>query len=123
MNTNNSTEDYLRTILSLQNSKGCVRAIDVATDMGVTKPTVSVTMKRLRELQMIYIDPKGHICLTENGRSLAEEVSKKHMLINKVLIGLGVSPKTAAQEARLIERAIGEETFERLEEFYEREFS
>ena len=54
---------------------------------------------------------------------LAEEVSKKHMLINKVLIGLGVSPKTAAQEARLIERAIGEETFERLEEFYEREFS
>ncbi len=123
MTTNNSTEDYLKSILILRNKNGHVRAIDIAAELGVTKPSVSVAMKKLRELKYIFIDPDGHINLTEEGRKLAEKVNRKHKLIKELLTRIGVSEKTAGREACLIEHAIGEETYERLEQVYERGLS
>ncbi len=116
-NTNNSTEDYLKNILILQAGKGYVRAVDLASEMRVTKPSVSAAMKKLKEKGLIYTDENGHICLTDPGRSIAEGVTKKHALIKNFLMRIGVGEQIASEEACKIEHAIGEETFERLGEF------
>ncbi len=123
MKSNNSTEDYLKKILILQNKNGRVRAVDVASSLGITKPSVSLAMKKLRESGMIYLDEGGFICLTDKGKSLAEQVNKKHTLLTKFLTRIGVNEKTASEEACRIEQDIGEETYERLEGLYERELS
>ena len=115
--TNNSTEDYLKNILILHTRNGCVRAVDLAAELGVTKPSVSAAMKRLREKRLVYINENGHICLTEAGRAIAEEINSKHELIKHFLMNIGVNEKTAAKEACSIEHAIGEETYARLGEF------
>ncbi len=116
-NTNNSTEDYLKNILILHARNGCVRAVDLAAELGVTKPSVSAAMKKLRGKKLIYINENGHICLTAEGRVIAEAVNSKHELIKDFLMKIGVSEVTASGDACRIEHAIGEETFERLGEF------
>ena len=117
-NTNNSNEDYLKNILILQTRNGCVRAVDLAAELGVTKPSVSIAMKRLREKRLIYINENGHICLTAAGKAIAEEVNNKHELIRDCLVRIGVNAVTASTEACRIEHAIGDETYNRLKEFY-----
>ncbi len=118
MKKGNSSEDYLKNILILQAKNGHVRAVDVAAGLGVTRPSVSAAMKRLRENGAIYIDEDGYICLTSKGKQLAEKVNSKHTLIRNFLISIGVNEKVATEEACLIEHDIGEETFRRLEEEY-----
>ena len=123
MKNSRSTEDYLKTILLLRTRNGNVRAIDVAGELGDTKPSVSAAMKKLRGMDMIYLDDNGYICLTKAGEYVAEKVNEKHLLITRLLTGIGVNEKTASEEACQIEHAIGEETYERLEELYGKRFS
>ena len=123
MRKSDSAENYLKNILNLHKRKGSVRAVDIAAELGVSKPSVSVAMKKLREKEMVYLDEGGCICLTKKGRTLAERVNEKHLLIKNFLTSIGVSEKTASEEACKIEHDIGEETYKRLEELYERGFS
>ncbi len=118
-----SAENYLKNILNLQLKNGHVRAVDLAFEIGVSKPSVSVAMKKLKDNRMIFIDDDGYICLTRKGKDEAKKVSKKHSLIKNILTSIGVNEKTASEEACLIEHDIGEETYARLEELYERGFS
>ena len=120
MKGNNSTEDYLKCILSLQNERGSVRAVDIARTLKVSKPTVSVTVRKLYDQDLICFDQDGHIYLTIRGRELAEKVNEKNILLTKILKSIGVSEKTAVEEACLMEHVIGEETYECLERFYAR---
>ena len=65
-----SLEDYLETILSLQNKHGQVRSIDIANEMNFSKPSVSVAMKNLREKNYITMAADGYIALTESGKKI-----------------------------------------------------
>ena len=120
MKGNNSTEDYLKCILSLQNERGSVRAVDIARTLKVSKPTVSVTVRKLYDQDLICFDRDGHIYLTIKGKDTAEKVNEKNILLMKVLKSIGVSEKTATEEACMIEHVIGEETYKCLERFYSR---
>ena len=71
MNIHESSEDYLERILMLYEAKGTVRSIDIATKMGVTKPSVSFAMKKLRENGYIHMDQDNLITLTESGMEIA----------------------------------------------------
>ena len=44
-----ASEDYLETMLMMQQQHGYIRSIDVAEHLGVTKPSVTYATKRLRE--------------------------------------------------------------------------
>ena len=59
MQIHKSAEDYLETILILHNQKGMVRSIDIANELGFSKPSVSVAMKNLREHGYIEVSPEG----------------------------------------------------------------
>ena len=107
-----SLEDYLETILSLQIKTGHVRSIDIANEMNFSKPSVSVAMKNLREKEYIVMEDDGSIRLTESGRQRAESVLERHTLISDWLISIGVSPKTAREDACKVEHDLSEESFE-----------
>lgn len=107
----------MKSILILDKRNGSVRSIDIAEEMGVSKPSVSNAMKRLREANMIYIGKGGRIIFTDEGREYAEKVYSKHSLLSRVLRFMGVNKDTADREACLMEHAISDETYECLDEF------
>lgn len=106
-----SAENYLETILMLTKKHGAVRSIDIATELSVSKPSVSVAMKNLREGGYIEVDSEGHITLLEQGRKIAETIYERHTLLTNWLTALGVDPSIAAEDACKIEHVISAETF------------
>jgi len=112
MSLNESAENYLETILVLSKSRPVVRSVDVATELGFKKSSVSVAMKNLRENGYIRMDEQGHITLTETGQSIADVMYERHILLSNWLIYLGVDPQTAAEDACRMEHVISTESFE-----------
>ena len=107
-----SAEDYLETILLLSQKSDAVRSIDVVSEMGFSKPSVSIAMKKLRETGMIEVDLDGHITLTDKGLEAAESVYERHTTLYDWMIVNGVSKEQAAIDACQMEHIISDETFE-----------
>lgn len=112
MKIQESAENYLETILILKNKNGAVRSIDIANELGFSKPSVSVAMKNLRENGYIEVDSSGYITLLDSGRQIAEKIYERHTTLSKWLVSLGVDAKTAAEDACRIEHIISSESFE-----------
>ena len=111
-----SAEDYLETILKLHEKNGAVRSIDIVNELGYSKPSVSVAMKKLRESGHIAMDADGFITLTELGLADATRVYTRHQILTRFLVHLGVSEEIAAEDACRIEHHISEETFRKIQE-------
>ena len=111
MNICKSSEDYLEMMLMLQRSKGYIRSIDIAAGLGVTKPSVSYAVKRLRENGYIDMDSAGNITLTSSGNFIAEEMFNRHTILTTHLMSLGVPEEQACEDACQIEHVISEESF------------
>lgn len=111
-----SGENYLETILVLHQRTGFVRAIDIATELSFSKPSVSRAMSVLREAGHIEVARDGQITLTESGRAIAEKIYERHQLLTEYLTTLGVSPEIAAEDACRMEHVISEESFQKLKE-------
>ena len=114
MKIQESAENYLETILVLSQRQPHVRSIDIATELGFSKPSVSVAMKNLRMSELILVDESGHITLTPSGLAIAAKVYERHTLISSLLTRLGVDPKTAAEDACRMEHVLSEESFQAL---------
>ena len=112
MHIQESGEMYLETIYVLLKKNGHVRSIDVAEHMGYSKPSISRAMGLLRAGNFIEVAPDGAITLTPAGASVAEKIYERHTLLSKLLVTLGVSPETAAEDACRLEHAISDESFE-----------
>lgn len=119
MNIHESGQMYLETILVLSKEKVNVRSIDVANHTGYSKPSVSRALGILKKGELIDIDKDGYIHLTDAGKSLAEGVYERHGVLMKALMLLGVTEKTAEEDACRIEHYISDETVERLKDFIE----
>lgn len=116
-----STENYLETILILKERNGSVRSVDIAAEMGFSKPSVSVAMKNLREQECVTMGADGLIALTEKGQKIAEGVYERHTLFTQWLVSLGVDAATAAQDACRIEHVLSKEAFEAIKRHVESE--
>jgi Mn-dependent DtxR family transcriptional regulator len=106
-----SSENYLETILILSGGGKQVRSIDIVNELDYTKPSVSIAMKKLRSNGYIEIDEGGYITLTESGRKIAESLYEKHVLISDWLIFLGVDKETAVKDACKMEHGMSEQSF------------
>lgn len=113
-----SAENYLETILMLKKRKGSVRSIDIANELCYSKPSVSIAMKNLRENGFVATED-GDIRLTEKGMEIALKIYERHTVISECLKALGVSEKTAAEDACRIEHVISEESFDALKKHAE----
>ena len=111
-----SGEMYLETILILSKKLPQVRSIDVADEMSYSKPSVSRAMSILRSGGYIEIDKNGFITLTQLGKELAEKIYDRHNTLSRALELIGVSKKTAVEDACRVEHYISEETFTAIKE-------
>ena len=112
MKIHESAENYLETILVLQQRNGSVRSIDIANELEFSKPSVSVAMKNLRLNGYIEVDAAGQIRLLPEGQTIAEAVLEKHRMMTQFLIALGVPADVAAEDACRIEHVLSNESFE-----------
>jgi Mn-dependent DtxR family transcriptional regulator len=112
MQIKESAEDYLETILRLQEQTGHVRSIDIANYLGYTKASVSIAMKKLRENGYIHVDESGTITLEQSGKEIALKIYDRHQTLTSLLIAAGVSKETAAKDACKIEHVISNESYQ-----------
>ncbi len=120
MNIHESAEDYLESILVFCEANGSARSVEIAGRLGVSKPSVSVAMKKLRESGYILMGDDNRITLTQEGESIARRVLNRHRLLTEFLTRLGVSEEAARQDACKIEHDLSEETFAAIQRHVQR---
>ena len=112
MKIQKAAEDYLEAMLMLKEQKGYVRSIDIAQMLGVTKPSVTYSTKRLRENGYITMDRDGMINLTETGMEIASRIYTRHKVLTDFFIKLGVPEDIARDDACKVEHDLSPETFQ-----------
>ncbi len=115
---NESQEMYLETILKLKKKKGSVRAIDIAEELGYSKPSVSRAVGIMKKNDFIVVHVDGLIDLTEVGKEKAENVFARHKSLTQALIVMGLSPEAAEENACRVEHVITEEAFEIIKKYF-----
>ena len=108
-----SVEDYLKIIYTLSKRKA-VHGSDIAGELGVSRPTVSVALKALAEEGYVFVDGTYEVHLTEKGKRIAEDTYERHSTFCRLLTGLGVDEKTAAADACEMEHAVSPESYKAL---------
>ena len=120
MNIQESGEMYLETINVLNKKSGNVRSIDICEYLGYSKPSVSRAMSLLKNGGYVLMDSDGFLTLTDAGLEIAEKIYQRHILLTDLLISLGVSAETAAEDACKIEHHISDESFNAIKKYIEK---
>jgi len=118
-----SGENYLEAIYLISKRKEGVHALDVAKELNFSKPSITRAMGILKKQGFITIDDKKHILLTQKGTEKAEQIYIRHKTITQLLTLLGVSEKTADEDACKIEHSVSEETFDKILSFVNKNFN
>ncbi len=116
MRLHTSGEDYLKVIYILQNERGCVRSVDIAERMGVTKPSVSHASKLLREGGFLIMNDDYTLHPTDLGKEIAKKLYERHQYFTGRLTDAGVDADTAEAEACKMEHTISDSSFQKLKE-------
>ena len=119
---NISREDYLRTIYSIYEKQTVkeigVRSIDIATSLGISKPSVSVMIKKLAKKGFLKVEPYSNIFLTKKGLNEAKKLVHKYNVIETFLREiLRYDNKKIYVEAHKLEHAFSDESIRRLDKF------
>ncbi|MBR1798010.1 MAG: metal-dependent transcriptional regulator [Clostridiales bacterium] len=109
-----SSEDYLEAMLMLKEQNGYIRSVDIAELLGVTKPSVSNAIKKLRESGYIEMNSSNFISLTPSGMKIAKKVYSRHKHLTELFESLGVNPETAADDACRVEHVLSDDTYNAL---------
>lgn len=107
-----SGEMYLETIYILSQKSGSVRSVDVAEEMGYSKPSVSRAVGLLKKDGLLEMDETGYLKLTEAGEEKAKHIYERHTVLSRLLMNLGVDEKTATEDACRMEHYISDRSFE-----------
>lgn len=111
-------EDYLETILVLQNENTVARVKYIADKLGVLSGTVTSALRSLSEKKLINYKPYSFITLTEEGKKIAEEILKRHNLIKIFLQSvLQLEEKKAEENACRMEHSMDRNAINRLVQF------
>ena len=114
-----SGENYLEAILMISKEKDKVHAIDIVNNLGFSKPSVSIMLKKLKDEKYIDIDDKQNITLLPEGLKIAEKILERHEILTDILEYLGIDPKTAEDDACKIEHDLSDVTFDAIKKIYE----
>jgi Mn-dependent DtxR family transcriptional regulator len=113
-----SGEDYLETIYILLKKNGYVRSVDVATELGFSRPSVSRGVGLLKDAGLIVMAEDGSLKLTDEGTKKAKAVYEKHTTLTRFLVyTAGVDAETAENDACRIEHIISPQTFKGIKKF------
>ena len=118
MYDNESQEMYLETILKIQKRKGSVRSIEIAEELGYSRPSVSRAVGIMKDDGFIVVHADGLIDLTETGKEKAENIFARHKSLTQALVVMGLSPEAAEENACRVEHVITEEAFETIKKYF-----
>ena len=118
MYDNESQEMYLETILKIQKRKGSVRSIEIAEELGYSRPSVSRAVGIMKDDGFIVVAKDGLIELTESGRKKAENVFLRHNILTDALVKMGLERSVAEENACRVEHVLTEEAFEAIENYF-----
>lgn len=119
MADNESQEMYLETILRIKKKKGSVRAIEIAEELGYSKPSVSRAVGIMKKDGYIIVHSDGLIDFTEAGRQKAENVFTRHKSLTEAFVKMGLTSETAEENACRVEHVITEEAFEAIKKHFD----
>ena len=102
-------------MVSFLSDEGSVRVTDIATRLGVSKPSVLTALKTLESQGLLERKPYRAVSLTENGKLMAADIRERHSMLTAFLCDvLGVSAETAEKDACKMEHCLSEETLEKM---------
>ncbi len=116
-----SKEDYLEAILMLNKRHGWCREIDIAVQLGFSKPSVSIALTKLEKDGYLTRESSGEIRLTDAGMEVASKTLEKHETLTYILEKIGVDADTAEDEACLLEHSISAGTFQKIKAYVDKE--
>lgn len=120
LNLSESLEDYLETILELQETKTVARSKDIAEKLDIKRGSVTGMLKKLAQKDLINYEPYGYVTLTPAGKKIAVEIEKRHIFLKDFFYNtLEVDEKTAEKTACQIEHAMDAQTFRKFKIFIE----
>ncbi len=111
------SEDYVELIAELIDEKGEARGTDIALRLGVANATVVNTLKRLQNQGLVTQEPYRAIFLTIDGWKMAEDGKRKHDIVEKFLLAIGVPEATARIDSEGIEHHVSTETLKAMARF------
>ena len=114
MELGKSKEDYLKAIFILQLKSNDVHSVNIAEYMGVSKASVSVAMKQLRNKAYITMDKNGRLHLSPKGQTLATQLYERYSFFTTLFSQMGVPVEIARKDACAIEHVISNESYEKL---------
>lgn len=116
-----SLEDYLETILELQETKTVARSKDIAEKLDIKRGSVTGMLKKLAQNKLINYEPYGYVTLTPEGRKIATEIERRHVFLKDFFLRiLKIDEKTADKTACQIEHAMDQQTFKKFKAFIEK---
>lgn len=115
-----SLEDYLEAILFAIRQDRVARVRDIAARLSVGMSSVTAALKTLASRGLVNYDPYQVVTLTDRGREVAEEISRRHFVLQRFLTDvLGLDGESAEANACRMEHAVDEALLERLIRFAE----
>lgn len=110
-------ENYLKAVYAISKQKGYARSIDVTEYLGVSKPSVSVAVRRLEDKGLLYTDEHMFLYLTEEGKKVGKDTFDKFDFLEQSLMNLGIDRRTAMKDAHRMEHDLSDDTFNALREY------
>ncbi len=122
LHNSESSEMYLETIYILESNHGHAHIVDIAKQLGVTKPSVTKAMDQFKKQDLIRQETYGPVTLTEKGRAVSRKIYRKHQLIAQYLEkSLGLDPDEASENACRMEHSITGDMLKAIEKYLEDE--
>jgi Mn-dependent DtxR family transcriptional regulator len=110
-----SVEDYLERIYELIESKGYAKASDIADSLQLSRPSVSVMLKRLSAYQFVVYEKYRGVTLTDRGREVAGRIRRRHVILTEFFSLLGLDSEVVAKDVEGIEHHLSAESLARFE--------
>ena len=111
-----SDEDYLEAVLIVSTRKGYCRSVDLAEQLSVTKPSVTVAVTKLEKAGLLLKDKERFLHLTDAGMEIAKDIYDRHCFFRDNLVRIGVEPDTAEKEACMLEHDLSQDSFLKIKE-------
>jgi DtxR family manganese transport transcriptional regulator len=113
-------EDYTELIDDLLQEYGEARTTDIARRLGVTHPTATKAIARLKREGLAVSRPYRGVFLTEAGTEMAARVRTRHRIVVDLLVAVGVPREAAELDAEGMEHYVSEITLAAFERYLRR---
>jgi Mn-dependent DtxR family transcriptional regulator len=107
-----AADRYLYAVQVLKDRYLCVRSVDLAHYLGISKASVSAFIRQMRQQGLIEVEPDGNLLLTEKGREQVHARGVRIEFFRQLLMDAGVCPDVALRDAISFSWRMSEESFE-----------